>query len=93
MARNTPNNAATSKRNWRLKEQRGLALGLSVLLLVSLLAGCQTTRTGIPTVGTVPIVDVQCWPKRITYSKNDTKPTKDQVREHNLTGRNIGCWK
>lgn len=92
MARNTHTPSAISKRSWQLKGRSALALKLSVLLPVLVLAGCQTTRSGIPTAGTVRILDVQCWPKKITYSKADTSPTKSQVREHNATGRNIGCW-
>ena len=71
----------------------GRALKLSAVLLVLPLAGCFNAHRGVtPTVGTVEIRDVQCWPRKITYSKKDTDPTKAQVREHNATGRNIGCW-
>jgi hypothetical protein len=64
---------------------------LSVLLLGSLLASCQTTGTAT----TVTDNAGQCaaW-RAITYSsKRDTAPTVQQVREHNATGRYLGCWK
>ncbi len=82
----------TQRNNMQSTKRKMLVPALSAILLASLLAGCQTTRQGIPTVGTVNISSVQCWPKKITYSKKDTEPTKGQVREHNATGRNIGCW-
>lgn len=68
-----------------------LARTLSVLLLGSLLASCQHTRTG----STVTDTAAQCaaW-RGITYSaKRDTAPTVQQIREHNATGRYLGCWK
>lgn len=66
---------------------------LGVTLLASLLASCQTTSGRMPTVGTVSISSVQCWPRKIVYSKKDTPPTVAQVREHNATGKYLGCWK
>ncbi len=71
--------------------QKRLALKLSVILLASLLVGC-AHQSQIQTVGTVRIKQVQCWPKKIRYSKADTAGTVGQVREHNATGHNIGCW-
>ena len=70
---------------------RKLVPVLSVLLLGSLLASCQTTGTGT----TVTDNNGQCvaW-RAITYSsKKDTPPTVKQVREHNATGKYLGCWK
>jgi hypothetical protein len=64
---------------------------LSVLLLGSLLAGCQTTGT----LTTVTRSESQCaaW-RAITYSsKKDTPMTVQQVRVHNQVGRKLGCWK
>lgn len=72
------------------------ALMASALLLVSLtVGGCQSSRV-IPTFGTKPGPtdnQVQCaaW-RRITYSKKDTAPTAQEIREHNATGRVLGCW-
>jgi uncharacterized lipoprotein YajG len=58
-------------------------LAIPALLL---LAGCQTTATTAKTV---------CAPWRaITYSgTKDTPQTVRQVRVHNATGKNVGCWK
>lgn len=70
---------------------RKLVPALSVLLLGSLLASCQHTRTGT----TVTDNEGQCaaW-RAITYSsKRDTAPTVKQVLEHNATGKYLGCWK
>jgi hypothetical protein len=64
---------------------------LSVMLLGSLLAGCQHTRTST----TVTDTEAQCaaW-RAITYSsKKDTPPTVKQIREHNASGRRLGCWR
>lgn len=64
---------------------------LSVLLLGSLLAGCQTAGT----LTTVTRSETQCaaW-RAITYSsKKDTPLTVEQVRVHNQVGRKLGCWK
>jgi hypothetical protein len=49
-------------------------------------AGCQTTATTTKTV---------CAPWRaITYSgTKDTPNTVRQIRVHNQSGRNVGCWK
>lgn len=50
------------------------------------IAGCQTTSS--------TEIKAQCaaW-RAITYSaKKDTADTVRQVRVHNRTGQNLGCW-
>jgi hypothetical protein len=60
---------------------------LSLALSATLLAGCQTTST------TETRAQCSAW-RAITYStKGDTAPTVKQVRVHNRTGQNLGCWK
>lgn len=64
-----------------------LALTLSLLLSATLLGACQTTSS--------TEIRAQCsaW-RAITYSsKGDTALTIKQVRIHNRTGQNLGCWK
>lgn len=64
---------------------------LPILCLVPLLAvaGCATTHT------TATAVKTLCTPWRaITYSgTGDTPQTVRQIRVHNKTGQNLGCWK
>lgn len=75
----------------RSKTLKRPGLALSVMLLGSLLAGCQHTKTHM----TVTDAEAQCaaW-RAITYSsKRDTAPTVKQVREHNATGKRLGCWR
>ena len=57
-----------------------------ICLLVAGCASIPSTATGLK---------AQCAPWRaITYSgKRDTPATTRQVRVHNLTGENLGCWK
>lgn len=71
------------------KKARRPAVMLCAMLASSLLVGC----AAIPTTATT--IEAQCaaW-RRIRYSASkDTKMTVDQIRIHNETGRNLGCWK
>jgi len=64
-----------------------LVLTLSLLSTASLLAACATTST------TETRAQCAAW-RAITYSsKGDTALTVKQVRVHNRTGQNLGCWK
>lgn len=65
-----------------------LAVTLSLLSMPCLLAACQTTGMSATTNKAI------CGPWRpITYSaKKDTPATVKQIRTHNRTGANIGCW-
>lgn len=92
MVRNEFEHSATSKSPMRSRSHSMLARKLGAILLASLLVTGCAHQGRTPTVGTVDIKNVQCWPKRIAYSKKDTQPTIGQIREHNATGRNIGCW-
>lgn len=75
------NSNGTRQNSRRLKTLGALALTLSVL------AGCQTTGTGVTSKA------AQCEAfRKILWSRNDTKPTVAQVREHNAAGRLLGCW-
>lgn len=58
---------------------------LAVLSMAACLAGCQTTATATKTV-------CAAWTP-ITYSgTKDTLKTTRQVKVHNKTGQNLGCW-
>jgi hypothetical protein len=55
-----------------------------------MLAACSTNPA---TLTSATSLKAQCAPWRaISYSKNDTVVTVRQVRVHNVTGRNLGCW-
>jgi hypothetical protein len=62
---------------------------LSVLSATATLAACATTGS------TATGREAQCAPWRaISYSgKRDSPATVRQVRVHNRTGQNLGCWK
>lgn len=57
------------------------------LLLVSL-TGCQST-TGTPSLGTD--VSFCSTARAIYYSRHDTKPTIQQIKEHNAVGVALKC--
>lgn len=59
-----------------------------LVLLAAILAACQTTTTATAS-------RTVCAPWRaITYSgTRDTQQTQRQVKVHNRTGQNLGCWK
>jgi hypothetical protein len=58
------------------------------LALAVLLAGCVSTGLTATASKTV----CRSWVP-ITYSgRNDTGLTKRQIRVHNRTGQNLGCW-
>lgn len=60
---------------------------ISIVFSIALaLAGCETS--GNPSAGAACEIF-----HPITYSrKNDTKPTKDQIREHNAAGKAACKW-
>ena len=59
---------------------------LSAMSALSLTA-CETTSTA-----TNRAAQCAAW-RSISYSsKGDTKLTVKQVRVHNATGKNLGCW-
>lgn len=62
---------------------------LSVLLLLVSLTGCQST-TGTPSLGTNgPSFCAAA--RAIYYSRHDTAPTIQQIREHNAVGVALKC--
>lgn len=79
------NGMLLSKRPSRVAKRRVLTLS-ALLTLGLLLPACQTNSTGI---------NAQCAPwRKITYSaKGDTAVTIKEVRVHDQTGVNLGCWK
>lgn len=79
----------SSTRNLRKPVGRRLLLLLAAPLVLGV-AGCGTNRKSINTTETRNVC--QPW-KAIDYDgKKDTKPTVQQIQEHNETGANIGCW-
>lgn len=60
---------------------------LSVLLLLVTLTGCTTTTPSLGTSG--PSFCAAA--KAIYYSRHDTKPTIQQIREHNAVGVALKC--
>lgn len=62
-------------------------------LVMTLSAMSLLTLTGCATLTSATNLEAQCsaW-RKITYYKQDTKNTVRQVRVHNATGRNLGCW-
>lgn len=71
------------------KVPRKPALALSGMLLASLLAGCQTNGT----LTSVTDNEAICVDPLIRYSRKDTLPTVEQVRQHNAFHRRMGCAK
>lgn len=74
-----------------ISQSERLAVTLSAMCLMTLLANCATTGT----TGTATDKASRCaaW-RAITYSaKGDTNLTVDQIRIHNAVGRRLGCWK
>ena len=67
---------------------------VGIALSILIVAGCNT-------IGSVTTPKTLCGPagsgkafQPITYSGlRDTSTTKRQIRVHNRTGQNIGCWK
>lgn len=71
----------------RSNAARRLVRTLSLLSIASLLAACSTTSS------TETKAQCAAW-RAITYSsKKDTAVTVKQIRVHNRTGQNLGCWK
>lgn len=69
------------------RQQSNAAKVLAVMLSATSIAGCQTVTSSTET-------RAQCaaW-RSISYSaKKDTTDTVRQVRVHNRTGQNLGCW-
>lgn len=84
----------TFKRNGtllsKLRSSGALRLVLmpsAALIAMAILSGCQTISS------TETAAQCSAW-RSITYSgKKDTPETVKQVRVHNRTGQNLGCWK
>jgi len=66
---------------------------LRLCLFVAIVPLLGAAQCAHDVVATSPRTVCAPW-KPITYSgTRDTAPTTKQVRVHNLTGRNLGCWK
>lgn len=62
----------------------------SALLLPIILTGCQTTTGSVATSG-ARFCDVA---RAIYWSRHDTAPTIEQIKEHNAVGLALKCgWK
>lgn len=80
---------------WRQRKspsRRGKLFGRLTLLLAGALAGaCQSTNP-IPTSAIDPDSASFCQvAKAIYYSRHDTPPTIEQIREHNAVGAALKC--
>jgi hypothetical protein len=63
---------------------------LFVLLLPVALMGCQSTNPTL-SLGTEGSPSFCATAKAIYYSRHDTKPTIQQIREHNAVGMALKC--
>lgn len=79
------------------KSQRIVYLSLALLLLCVVLGGCAHRPQAAMSLGTATPTQykgVQCAPWRsIRYSSKDNPRTINEVRVHDQTGVNLGCWK
>jgi hypothetical protein len=79
------------------KSQRIVFLSVAALLLCLALGGCAHRPSAPMNLGTATAAQysgVQCAPWRsIHYSSKDNPRTIKEVRVHDQTGVNLGCWK
>lgn len=69
---------------------QSLPVKLSVLLLPAALMGCQSMNE-TRSLGTEGSPSFCAAAKAIYYSRHDTKPTIQQIREHNAVGVALKC--